>query len=695
MRFCCLVLIGLGLSGLLCGCGSSSKSSVGPIVKITLSPSAVTLNAGEVAQLQVAALDARNNSVFNQTFTFNSSNSQIQVSNSGLLCAGTWDSLSAPVNCHAANPPAGGLTSSITATAQNVTSNSVMAFVHEAVAKLTIIEGAPPSGTATCSLSVNGSTLTGVPQKTAVSISAHAFNSSGQDISSSVGTFFWNISDATVASLSSFQTNGSNTVTAKLPGTTQIFASEGSVQQVNSIPLTFLECPVASIAITPSPITSLTGGGKTQAMSSSVVDSSGNTVSGITGTWTSSQPTVAAVNSAGLVTAAGGGTTSIVFSCTPNTCNKGLNRPVFSNVAVATVPGTPSTTAYVTCSTSAAACSSPTLIPINTSNNTAGSGVSLPHTPNSLIIDQGGNNAYLGSDSGLMSVALASNTFTSTVNNVLGQVLAVSPDGNFIVTSNPTAPGGPTLALYDKKGGTVTTFPGNPADATCSIPSNCVQAAFTPDSSRAYVAALDPTSGALTGYVVQSGKGLTTISVGSTTTGAASVAVLSSGAAAFFNATNAPFVNTCDNSLNAGTGGSPILLASLPDGSAMLGVDSSNLLNYAVSGDCPATAKAPTTTALGATVTPKQLIVTPDGKHAYVTSNAPGILLRDDFGGSATPIALSSGTITTFTGGSTPGSDFVYVGASDNQVHVIKTSTGADVAQVKVVEEPDLVAVKP
>ena len=105
---------------------------------ITLAPAAVSLNAGDVLQLQVSALDSNKRSVFNQTITYASTNAGVQVSTNGLLCAGTWDSLTTPINCKPAAPQSSGVQSNVTASAQGKTSNIVPVNVHLPITNLTV-----------------------------------------------------------------------------------------------------------------------------------------------------------------------------------------------------------------------------------------------------------------------------------------------------------------------------------------------------------------------------------------------------------------------------------------------------------------------------------------------------------------------------------------------------------------------------
>ncbi len=66
------------------------------------------------------------------------------------------------------------------------------------------------------------------------------------------------------------------------------------------------------------------------------------------------------------------------------------------------VTGGTSTTVY------AASTNSLTLVPIQTSNNTTQTAITLPYLPNSIASDSAGDNVYLGSGSGIMMINVVS-----------------------------------------------------------------------------------------------------------------------------------------------------------------------------------------------------------------------------------------------------------------------------------------------
>ena len=196
-------------------------------------------------------------------------------------------------------------------------------------------------------------------------------------------------------------------------------------------------------------------------MTATVVDTQGNTITGVPLTWSSSLPGTVAVSSSGGVTTSQAGGGAVTASCTPPTCNIGLKPllPIYpeSAVAFAVAPATTTTTTTTTTATvyvsstgistsPAGNCSTASgcvslLIPIASPNNTVGAAVGLPATPNSLVFDRQGAKAYLGTDfsffgsRGLMQIGVAVPPTVSEFKSVTGKVLAVSPDGGTLLVS--------------------------------------------------------------------------------------------------------------------------------------------------------------------------------------------------------------------------------------------------------------------
>src|SRR5581483_947934 len=85
-----LVLIALLVLLAISGCHGGG---IGPVANVTVTPASLSLSPGEVIGLTSTATDKNGNTVANTTFTYAVTGSGITASNSGLVCAGTWDSV--------------------------------------------------------------------------------------------------------------------------------------------------------------------------------------------------------------------------------------------------------------------------------------------------------------------------------------------------------------------------------------------------------------------------------------------------------------------------------------------------------------------------------------------------------------------------------------------------------------------------
>jgi hypothetical protein len=694
----------LGLVVLMTGCGSkgqssSQKKAAVTVTEVDISPfPSISLAPGQVAQMFAQALNANGGQVFTQTITFSSSNPAIQITSNGLICAGRWDSLTNPVVCSApgsaGNPDpavtAAGITSNITASAGGVTSPTTIASVHLTITSVTITPTAPAC----------------VAEAGTQIFNAHAFNG-GTDITPSVGTFNWSSQNSSVATIPSSGDTGHTdqaTATAVHPGQTNITASIGNITPVTSAPAVFTQCLVNSIVVSvgtpdttktpPEDATHFTvATAANRALTVVVKDTTGATLTTLpTLTWTSTQPSIAAVSSSGSVGGVAPGVVGVSASCLPNNCNIGTNVSVTSNAVSGTVTGTPPTTAtaYVTCTdpvvlaghtctTQPSTTSTATqtqLFPIN--GATLGTAINLPHTPTSMMINPQNSRIYLGSTAGLMVVDAGANSFSSTIANAPGDVLAVAPNGNAVVISS-----GNDVFLYN--GSTVTTLLNGVTHVV-----GATAAAFSPNSGKLLIST---NAGALWFEIA----GLTPNHAAVAT--ATSIAWFPSGqfGAASRNgstdyidqnpsATNAPVV--------AGSQACGGLVTPLPTLDA-LGND--QILSADPAGTVCILTTAPGSTpfAVGA-FTASQLLLSPDGSHAYLVGGAATIQDYTVGTTTKTPIALSSGTATT---GGISANNTIYVGANDNTVHTFTFAGGVPTGAVTETSIPttipaDLVVVK-
>lgn len=674
-------LLILGLAG--CNSGGGSEAPPRVLTEVTVAPTSVSLNRGQAMQVLVRALDQEEDAML-ADFTFTTSNNAVfTVSNNGLICAGTWDSLTSPVVC---TPAAAAGTANLTVTATaggvSVTSDPVPVFVHEVVDSILVT----PAGVdlANC-LSQDNDTGPDIN----LQFSAQAF-AGGVDVTSTVGPFTWSSSFPNIATIST-----TGLATGELPGVTNITASVGSVSAVISpgTPLTI--CPPASLSlhVNNSTATSFSVAvNGTQTLALDVVDTKGEPLEGVPVTYQIANPTVAAIASATrVVTGSAVGVTGIFAHCTPPSCNTGGAGPTYSNVVMATVTGTAGAgRVYATCTSAAAPCTTPAtgggtqtpLIPIDTSNDTAGTALNLPHTPNSMVFTRDGAVLFLGSDAGMMIVDAVGNAVSGTVNNMPGRVLTVSPDGNRVVVSNIA---GGSVFILDR-----------PANAIQVLGiSDATAAAFSPDGLKLFIVAAN------TLFVQSQSLALQNIPMGAVGN---DVTVLPGGSFAFVAGGAASSITAravCDNSLvqTLGSTATAPFIASLPDGSRVVAANSPNLdvvtVTPTFNGCPPSPGGVLTSVDFGqGAFTAKQIIVLPDASRVYVTSNLTSLLAYDVAGGTPSAIPLIGGAAPT-TGGATVNASRVYVGGTNNAVHRIDVATGTDATAINLTFTPDLVGVRP
>jgi len=462
---------------------------IGQVASIDLEPrtTGISLAFGQTQQSSSpTAKDCKGNSASVGTYTYGTTNNQlVDISPTGNICAGTWNRNSGGgiadfTICSKPNPiPAtGGLPYSsayITAEANSVTSNPVQVFVHAQVTSISLV------GPTQC-----------LSQGTIAQLDAQAYYSTtvnGQptnvllcsphtvECSSAIGTLAYTVGTSLVASINA----ETNQITAGQPGTTAITASiAGSGSSAGY----FSTCPPQTISITlngksgtSNPV--VVSQGVPQNLVTTVTDTNGNTITGLTLDYQSTNAVDISAGSTGSVAAGYPGGTSIYAICQPTSCNpspineiglNGTGLPISSNPVAITTPGTAS--AYVWYS---APGQSQYFIPVELLTGTVGSTVRLPYVPNSMVMDQFGNNLYFGSSRELMIYSTSSDSLTKQDGNVPGVVLAVSPNNQMLLINDQSRQ---TLSIYSATGasGTVQATFGGLANA----------AAWTPDSKTLY-----------------------------------------------------------------------------------------------------------------------------------------------------------------------------------------------------------------
>ncbi len=750
------IFIAVSLIAGLTGCSSTSPTTTTNFptpANISLSPAnPVSLDAGAATQTFTATPRNSSNTTITTPVTFLSSNTAVlTIATNGLACAGTWDSLTAPQICTPG--PVG--TAQVTARSHGVSSPPTTVYVHQHIDKIVaspVTGQTPPAGPC-------------FSRGQSFNYQANAF-SRGLDITGTVGPFTWQSVNVDVTTLAIATDSapvpglvtGQVKVTAHTPGITSLVASNGNV---NSQPLDFTTCAVQSItlAVTGSTTNSInvtSGSGKT--VTATVVDTQGNTITGVPLTWSSSNPASVSATSGSIATPQAGGAT-VVASCTPPTCNIGLKPllPIYPEGAVDVVAAPASTTTTTTTtptvyvsstgfSTSPAGNCATTvgcvslLVPIGSPNNTVGTAVGLPATPNSLVFDRQGAKAYMGTDfsffgsRGLMQITVASPPTVTQFKSVTGKVLTVSPDGKKVILSgaDPNAvpvPGSNTpppatqVVVFDTTSNTSTTL--NIAGATA--------ADFSPDNLRAFIAAGSNL------YVWSAQDALKKISLSAP---ARDVSFSPEGGFAFVaggsSSSSVTAWSTCGLSSaltnNVVLPAVPLFLKALPRdainladpptaGSAttitsVLAVDSPGIDLFRVARaptGCTSTASSGTATPFNlgqGSFVPIQLIVSQDAARAYVLASDRGsVLVFNIDNQTSSAIPLSGGAIP-IQASLTPDGRRLYIAAADGQVHILDTQNGGDILQISFPTDPttfqaglcngvpftcnpDLIAVKP
>lgn len=465
----------------------------------------------------------------------------------------------------------------------------------------------------------------------------------------------------------------SGVMTAQAPGATSLFAS---VSGVNSVGAPYTTCAVASILVHSS-----SGSGtsfsltppNTQGLVADVLDTAGQSITP-TLNWASSSNATATVavtstSNGATATAVGPGTASITASCATPTCNINVSTQYSQNVASVNVPQASVTTVYV------GSTNSKSLVPVSTADNSVGAAIALPYYPNSIVGDPAGTGVYLGSATGIMAVPKGSTSVGTYA--VGGTILAISPDGQFLLLSdNPNNPNS-VIHYFSISTGAVVSSTNGSANSS----------AYTPDSK--YNEWVNAT---------QLGIGYSTAFLNSfTLTPAPSFLDISAqGGLTYISSASGAQVlvySTCDAQpvpmQPALSGTSPTLIKALPNGTGAVAIDPPSIdvvsTPSTLSAGCPVTTQSTINGYnLGVgSFTPVQLLVNTNSSFAWVLSNLPTIVGFNLSSLSPSTVALVGGA-TPVAGGLTLDGLQLWVGASDNTVHRVDTQPPTDVTQVSV-----------
>jgi hypothetical protein len=640
-------------SGNFCnGEGYGLKTNQPQSISLTPTTGGISLAYGQtktVTPPQAFTCLGANAPVNSLAYTYSTTNSKlVDISPTGVICAGTWNRNTGGgipnfTICSEPNPlpSTNGLpygSAYISASAESITSNPVQVFVHAPITSITLVgqsqgsctsQGvtvaldsqacyagangtqyllcAPPSITSVwpatnlaCPLTPlpSGSTLT--PQEELGQI---------QDCTNAIGALTYVVGTASnaVASINSVD----NEITAQLPGTATVTAS---VAGSGSSAGYFTTCSPQSISTTLAngSTSGVVTNGVTQNLTTTVLDTKGNPLTGLALTYQSTNPIDISVGSGGTITTSFPGQASITAICEPSTCNPappneigfdGTGLSISSNPVSITSPGTASDYVWF-----AAPGQSQYFTSIELITGTTGSTVRLPYVPNSMVMDQSGKNLFFGSSHELMVYSTSNNQLSVANGTTPGVVLAASPDSTKVLINDQIRH---VFYLYTNAigGGSSLTFGGMGTAA-----------AWTPDSQTLYVVdscALNTggtcasNTGPVTGhtdtlYVYNSNTGLATydldvVGPGATSApgGATSLALTVPSVGAYFNGSSSTAAFTW-----------------CPSGT----VGNASTITYYNQGDDVAGVVANT---LGST---------PDGQHVLGAQTSGGSIMLDDIG---------------------------------------------------------------
>ncbi len=425
---------------------------------ITLQPQYIGISMAYGQTRQISAptpSNCKGGSVAVASYSYGTTNNQlVDISPTGLLCAGTWNRNSGGgiadftiCNFPSPLPNTGGLpysTAYISASADSVTSNPVEVYVHAPVTSVTLVgpqqclsQGQIAQLDAQACYSVNGKQVLMCAPSSVTSANYACPLPPGvasvPSCTNAIGTLAYAPGTPNIASINP----ETNQITAEQPGTTVITAS---VALSGSYAGYFSTCPPASISVTLNGSTKGTvTQGVTQNLVTNVIDTKGNPITGVSLDYQSINPLDVSVSSTGGVNASFPGSSSVYAVCQPATCNpapinevgvNGTGLSISSNPVDITVPGTASTFVWY-----GAPGQSQYFVPVELLTGTLGSTVRLPYVPNSMMMDKSGTSLYFGSQHELMVYTTTSNALSSQNTNVPGVVLAVNP-GNTQVLVN-------------------------------------------------------------------------------------------------------------------------------------------------------------------------------------------------------------------------------------------------------------------
>jgi uncharacterized protein YjdB len=279
------------------GKSASSTFSIaqGAVASVTVTPSPITMVAGQSTQLAAAARDASGSVISGKSIVWSSSNTAVAgVTSQGVVTG------------------VGAGSTTITATIDGVSGTSAVTVSDVPVAKVTVSPQAPT-----------------IAALSSTQLTATLTDANGNIVSNRVVS--WSTSSAAIATVSS-----TGVVTGVLPGTATITATSEGKSGSTTVTVTLV--PVGSVTVSP-PTLSLTPG-QTGTLAATVTDANGQVVTNRPVSWTTSDPAVATVSQTGDVTAVAVGSATITAT---SGSKSGTSAVTVAQVPAANVTVAPST----------------------------------------------------------------------------------------------------------------------------------------------------------------------------------------------------------------------------------------------------------------------------------------------------------------------------------------------------------------
>ena len=319
------------------------------VASIFMSPqtTGISLAFGQTQQIAAPTAKTCKGAAASVTsYTYGTTNNQlVDVSPSGNICAGTWNRNSGGGIANyticgfpSPLPSTNGLpygSAYITASADSITSNPVEIYVHPQVTSVQLAgptsclsQGtlwSSPLDVQACIVGGNNQqqlfcappSVTGAANPTlACPLPAGVSLSQIPDCTASLGTLTYNLGTPGVASINA----ETDQITAEQPGTSVITAS---VAGGSSTAGYFSTCPPQTISVTLA--NGSTSGtitqGVAQNLTTTVIDTQGNQITGLTLDYQSTDPIDISVSGTGAVNTNFPGVASVYAICQPTTCN--------------------------------------------------------------------------------------------------------------------------------------------------------------------------------------------------------------------------------------------------------------------------------------------------------------------------------------------------------------------------------------